>query len=84
MGYNAKEFTERDHERLALECEFLTKRGVMFALSNSNTDFILNLYKKYPIYPIYTTRTVSCDIAGRFQTKEILVTNYKMGSSEVS
>ena len=84
VGYNSKEFTEEDHERLALECEFLTKRGVMFALSNSNTDFILNLYKKYNIYPIQIARTVSCDITKRSQAKEILVTNYKMGSSEVS
>ena len=84
VGYNAKEFTERDHERLALECEFLTKRGVLFALSNSNTDFIKNLYKNYNIYPIYTARTVSCDVSRRSQAKEILVTNYDKGEIEVS
>ena len=84
VGYNAKEFTEQDHERLALECDFLTKRGVLFALSNSNTDFIRNLYKNYNIYPIYTARTVSCDINARSQAKEILVTNYDKGEVEVS
>ena len=76
VGYNVKEFSERDHERLAFECSLLDKRGVMFALSNSNTDFIINLYKKYNISPIYTARTVSCDVKVRSQAKEILVTNY--------
>jgi len=76
ISYNAKHFTDEDHQRLALECEFLSKRGVMFALSNSDTEFIRNLYKNYNIWPIYSMRSVSPTISGRGLVGEILITNY--------
>ena len=83
-GYNTNQFSEEDHERLALECKFLTSRGVFFALSNSDTDFIRNLYKNYNICPIYTNRTISRDASGRGLVCEILITNYSLGNNEIS
>jgi len=83
-GYNSKQFAEEDHERLALECKFLTSKGVLFALSNSDTSFIRNLYKNYNIYPIYTTRTVSRDPAVRGTVCEVLITNYSASNNAIS
>ena len=78
-GYNVKQFSDEDHERLALECKFLSSRGVLFALSNSDTPFIRNLYKDYYIFPVYTNRTVSRDTSTRGIVGEILITNYCVG-----
>ena len=49
---------------------------MLFALSNSDTDFIRNLYKNYNIYPIYTHRSVSRDTSARGIACEVFVTNY--------
>ena len=81
-GYNPTPFDPEDHERLALECKFMSKRGVLFAQSNSDTEFIRNLYKQYNIYPIHTTRTVSVDASVRGTVTEILITNYEVSSDE--
>ena len=78
-GYNSKPFSAEDHERLALECKFMSSRGVLFAMSNSDTPFVRNLYKQYNIYPIYTSRTVSVDASTRGTVTEILITNYEVG-----
>jgi DNA adenine methylase len=83
-GYNATPFSEEDHERLALECKFMSSRGVLFAQSNSDTEFVRNLYKQYNIYPIYTSRTVSVDTSSRGPVTEVLITNYEVGDDAVS
>tara|TARA_R110002020_G_scaffold26270_26_gene84914 strand:+ start:1365 stop:2189 length:825 start_codon:yes stop_codon:yes gene_type:complete len=80
-GYNAEPFSTEDHERLALECNLMSKRGVLFAMSNSNTKFIKNLYKQYNICPIYTNRSVSKDPSVRGTVAEILITNYKVSDN---
>jgi DNA adenine methylase len=83
-GYNPTPFGPEDHERLALECKFMSKRGVLFAQSNSDTEFIRNLYKQYNIYPINTTRTVSVDASVRGSVTEILITNYEVSDNAAS
>ena len=79
-AYNSKEFSEGDHERLSKEFCHLTERGVKAALSNSDTDFIRDLYKNFYIYPIYTSRTVATTVAGRLIATELLITNYDEGT----
>ena len=79
-GYNTKEFSEQDHERLAEEFCALTKRGVKVALSNSSTNFIEELYKNFYIYPVYTSRTVATTVEGRSVATELLITNYDEGT----
>ena len=79
-GYNAVEFTEKDHRQLAEECRDITDRGVLFAMSNSSTDLILDLYKNFYIYPVYTSRTVAVTTGGRGTATELLITNYGGGT----
>jgi DNA adenine methylase len=76
-GYNSQEFSEADHRLLAEECKALSQRGVLFALSNSNTQFVNDLYKNFYKFPIYTARTVSRMVERRGRSTEILITNYK-------
>jgi DNA adenine methylase len=48
-------------------------------LSNSNSNFILNLYKEYNIDKITAKRAVNCNGNGRTGAKEIIVRNYEEG-----
>ena len=75
-GYNSQEFSEEDHRRLFEECKALSERGVLFALSNSNTKLVKDLYKNFYKFPVYTARTVSRVVGGRGLSTEILITNY--------
>jgi len=75
-GYNAKEFSESDHRQLAEECKALSSRGVLFALSNSNTPFVNDLYKNFYKYSVYTAKTVSRLTSGRGPSTDVLITNY--------
>jgi len=76
--YSSTGFTAKDQEKLAAFCIRLHKKGVKIMLSNSNTEFIRNLYPS----PIFNTiiinapRTVSCRSKDRVKTEEVLITNY--------
>ena len=46
-------------------------------LTNSNTDFILSLYKGFHIRTVQVKRLVNCDASKR-TSEEIIVTNYSL------
>ena len=74
--YQKGGFGEREQEELAEFCHSLDDAGVKFMLSNSSTDFIKDLYKRYYIHTIQAPRYVSCRSDGRKPVEEVLVTNY--------
>lgn len=49
-------FTKKDHIRLRECCDTLTARGIKFMLSNSDTDFIRNLYARSDITEVFAKR----------------------------
>lgn len=73
--YQAGGFTEEEHKRLARTFKTLSERGIMCMLSNSNTDFIRELYANYKIETVEVKRMINCDGKKRSGT-EIIVTNY--------
>lgn len=73
--YQAGGFPEKDHFRLAELVAKLTQKGVFCMLSNSDTDFIKELYKDYTIRVVPVKRNINRDGASRVGT-EVIITNY--------
>lgn len=74
--YTKDNFLEKEQEKLAKVFANLDKRGCLVMLSNSDTDFIKNLYKDYNIRHVSARRMINCDATKRGAIKEIVVTNY--------
>lgn len=74
--YQAGGFSEDDHRRLAKLFKKLSDKGVYCILTNSETDFIKELYSDYNIEVVNVKRMINCDGNKRTGT-EIIVTNYK-------
>lgn len=54
----------------------LARRGVKVMLSNSDCDFIRQLYAGFQIYTISASRSINCHPKKRGQISELLVTSY--------
>ena len=74
--YRAGGFSDDDHRRLASLVRRLTKKGVKCMLTNSNTDFIRDLYKDCFIETVPVRRSICRDGKKRTDT-EIIITNYR-------
>lgn len=71
-------FTEKDQKELSEFCMKLHKQGVKLMVSNSNTEFIKNLFKSsvFKIEIVNAPRMVNCKPKGRSAVEELLITNY--------
>ena len=74
--YTKDNFLEKEQIKLAEVFEELHKKGCNVMLSNSDTDFIKNLYAKYNINFVKATRMINCDATKRGEINEVVVTNY--------
>lgn len=75
-SYQSQGFTIKDHQRLASLFTNLTAKGVFCLLTNSNTDFIRELYSDYTISTVNVKRYINCDASGRSDCKEIIIQNF--------
>jgi DNA adenine methylase len=75
-SYYQLKFGKDDQIRLKKVCDELNKKGIKFLLSNSNTDFILDLYSEYNIEFIKAKRAINSNPNKRGEITEILVRNY--------
>lgn len=75
-GYVAGGFAREQQRRLKTCCDRLNEAGVKFLLSNSSTEFILDLYKDYHIDFVDAKRNINCKGDGRGAVQEVLVRNY--------
>ncbi|MCK0535359.1 MULTISPECIES: DNA adenine methylase [unclassified Anaerobiospirillum] len=74
----AKDGFNREHQvKLKECCDHLTSRGVKFMLSNSATEFILDLYNDYNITLVNVRRNISANSDKRNVVQEVVVRNYK-------
>lgn len=80
--YTKGNFLEKEQEQLKEVFKKLDKQGCKVMLSNSDTDFIKNLYKDYKIDFVKATRMINCDATKRGKINEVVVTNYQNGSSK--
>jgi|SRR3989344_7704719 len=81
--YTAGNFLEKEQEKLAEIFRELDKRGCKVMLSNSDTDFIKNLYKGYKAHIVKATRMINCDATKRGKINEVVILNYKPTQKEI-
>lgn len=75
-NYQSEGFSKADHLRLAALFKELTAKGVKCMLTNSNTDFIKELYKDFNIEVVDVKRLISCKASKR-TGQEVIITNYE-------
>ena len=73
--YTIDQFRKNDHFRLAAFCRELDLRGVRWAISNSNTEFVRQLFEGYHLTEIGNRREINLNSRNRGIT-ELLITNY--------
>ncbi|MFU0825900.1 DNA adenine methylase [Clostridium sp.] len=76
-GYDIGGFDKEEQIRLKKLCDKLNQRGVKFLLSNSATDFILDLYRDYNITIVKANRAINSQGNKRGKVDEVLVKNYE-------
>lgn len=57
-------------------CDKLDSMGVKFLLSNSDTQFVNELYENYNIKKVFASRQINANADGRGKITEVLVRNY--------
>jgi DNA adenine methylase len=79
-GYDVNGFNRDEQKRLKKVFDDLHKRGCKVMLSNSCTDFILDLYKDYQdtIIKVRATRSINSNALKRGMVDEVLVLNYEI------
>jgi len=69
-------FDKNEQLRLKKVCDELNKKEVKFLLSNSDTDFINDLYKDYRILKVKARRNINSKGNSRGEIFEVLIMNY--------
>lgn len=76
-GYNENGFGESEQIRLKELCDTLNKKEIKFLLSNSDCEFIRDLYKDYNIITIQAKRAINSNGNNRGLVSEVLIRNYE-------
>lgn len=76
-GYDKGGFDHNEQIRLKKTCDKLNKKGIKFLLSNSATDFIMDLYQDYKIEVIQAKRVINSKADRRGNVDEVLVMNFE-------
>lgn len=76
-GYTNGGFDRVEQERLKLLCDKLNQKGIKFLLSNSATEFIIDLYKDYKIELVKAKRSINSNASLRGEINEVLIRNYE-------
>ena len=74
--YTKDKFLEKEQDKLKEVFSQLDKKGCRVMLSNSDTTFIRDLYKGYPINIVKATRMINRDAKNRGKINEVVITNY--------
>jgi len=77
-SYTKLDFTEKDQVNLRDFAVNLNKKGIKIMLSNSNTNFIRDIYKSsiFHIHVVKAPRFVNCKKDKRNPVEEVIITNY--------
>ncbi len=73
--YTKNQFRENDHTRLAAVCRELDLCGVRWAVSNSDTVFVRELFEGYRLVRIENRREINLNSGDR-DIHELLIMNY--------
>lgn len=75
-GYTPGSFSFADHRRLREVFDTLRSRGCYVMLSNSNTDFVRELYRGCNLKTINAIRAINSDAKKRGSIKELVILSY--------
>ena len=75
-GYSRYSFSQDKQIRLKEVFAELAHRGVKVMLSNSDCEFIRNLYSDFNIYSILASRLINSNVTKRGKISEVLITSY--------
>ncbi len=75
-SYSKDSFSRDDQIKLRDVFRKLSEKGCFVMLSNSNTEFIKDLYKDFNINYICAARSINSKGSGRGKIKEVVITNY--------
>lgn len=73
--YTSDRFNESEHKRLLKLCKILDCNDVMWAVSNSDTQFVRDLYKNFKQIGINARREINLNSKSR-NINELLIVNY--------
>lgn len=76
-GYTENGFDEEKQRELKSQCDKLNEKGIKFLQSNSDCEFIRELYKDYNIKTIKAKRTINSKADSRGEINEVLIYNYE-------
>jgi DNA adenine methylase len=71
-------FDNKDQQELATVFRKLDDRGCKVLLSNSDTQFIRELYSDFAIVEVDTLRAINCKGSKRAGHKELIIRNYSL------
>lgn len=74
--YTKVGFTKQDQIRLYECCKNINDKEAFFMQSNSDCDFIRDLYKDFKITKVPVKRFINSNGSGRKQLYELIITNY--------
>jgi DNA adenine methylase len=76
-SYTGEGFDLEMQRHLREVCDELNDNGVKWMLSNSHTEFVLDLYQeKYHVRRVEASRAINCKADKRGKVAEVIVTNY--------
>lgn len=76
--YTLVGFDEEEQHRLYEDCVKLDKKGVMFLQSNSDCEYIHELYKAFNIKTVQVKRAINSVGTKRIEATEVLISNYEI------
>ena len=74
--YTVAGFSKVEQVRLKNVCDNLSKKGCFVMVSNSDSEFIRDLYRSYNIEVIEAKRLINSTAEKRTGHKEVIITNY--------
>jgi len=75
-SYSNGGFTKEDQIKLRDVFKDLDKRNCFVMLSNSDTEFIREIYQEFTQKTVSAARSINCKAAGRGKINELLIMNY--------
>lgn len=74
--YTSGSFGINDHNRLKNVFDLLKAKGCYVMLSNSNTEFVKNLYSGYNVKTVNAARAINSNASKRGAIKELIILSY--------
>ena len=75
-SYTSSGFGDKDQRDLVSTVKQLSALGASVMVSNSETQFVRELYRDFQIHRVTTSRAINSNPKKRGQTPEVVVTNY--------